>query len=122
MATKHDIIVDQGSEFTLLVKVQQTIPDGCTSGCSTIDMDLTGKSVRGQIRKTYDACTAYSFTATVVTALTGDFKLYLPARTSETMEAGTYVWDCEVYDLTDLDNVIRPSYGTCTVLANVTKA
>lgn len=121
MSTKYDITIDQGADFTLLIKVQQKIPDGCTTNCSTIDMNLTGKGVRGQIRKTYDSCEAFAFTATIVTALEGEFKLYLPARTSETMPAGSYVWDCEVYDLTDLDNVLRPFYGVATVLANVTK-
>lgn len=122
MSTKYDITIDQGSEFTILIKVQQKIPDGCTTNCSTIDMNLTGKGVRGQLRKTYDSCEAVSFTATITTALEGEFKLYLPASVTEDMTPGTYVWDCEVYDLTNADNVFRPFYGTATVLANVTKA
>lgn len=123
MSQKQDITIDQGSDYTFLGVINYTIPDGCVgNACSTIPYDLTNKGVRAQIRKTYDACDATSFTTSITDATNGKFKLYLGATVTELMAVGTYVWDVEIYDLTDSDQVIRPFYGAVTVTAEVTKA
>lgn len=121
MSQQENITINQGADFTFRAKLLHKIPDGCTTNCSIVPMDLTGKGVRAQIRRTYDACDAYDFEASVTDAAEGQITLFLPATLTGTMKAVAHVWDVEVYDLDDAERVFRPFYGSVTVTPEVTK-
>ena len=121
MSQQENLTINQGADFTFRAKLLHKVPDGCTTNCSTIPMDLDGKGVRAQIRRTFDACEAYEFVCTITDASQGQITLYLPATTTAEMKAVNHVWDVEIYDLTDSDQVFRPFYGSVTVTPEVTK-
>lgn len=121
MTQEENLTINQGASFTFRAHLMHKIPDGCTDDCSIVDYDLTGKGIRAQIRRTYDACDAVEFEVTFLDMEAGRFQLYLPASVTEGMRITNYVWDMEVHDVNDPDYVIRPFSGTVTVTPEVTK-
>lgn len=118
-----DLLIRQGATFG---PVTSTIsnPDGTP-------MDLTGATLRAQVRKTPtspigEGCVA-SFTITNPTS--GNFDWYFSATAtstlaadneSETAPASVYVWDMEIEDAAG--RVIPLMYGKVNVFREVTKA
>lgn len=121
MSQVENLTIQQGSSFKFRAKLMHRVPDGCTNDCSVIDYDLTGKGIRAQIRRTYDACEAVEFVTDILDAEAGRIELSLPASVTEEMKVASYVWDMEVYDLVDEDDVFRPFKGNVTVEPEVTK-
>lgn len=126
------VIGSKGAELDLLVR------QGATFGPVTIQakdnmgnpIDLTGATIRAQIRKTaYD--TLYpgaTCTCTITDAVNGYYELSIPATVTalldadvadETAEDSTYVWDMEVQLSTG--RVIALTYGKVNVFREVTK-
>ena len=58
MAVYSNITVDQGSDYSAVIDVTDSDGD---------NIDLTGYSAAGQVRKTYSSSTAVDFTCTVAT-------------------------------------------------------
>lgn len=87
MAVYANIVIDQGSDFTSTVEVEDT-----TGGPA----DLTNYTAFGQIRKTYKSVTAYSLNATVANASEGKLRLSLTNAETSLLKAGRYVYDVEV--------------------------
>ena len=87
MAVYSDLSVDQGTDFSAEVLVDDT--DGTTA-------NLTGYSVAGQIRKTYSSTTAVALTCTVQDAAAGKLTIALSNSTTNAMKAGRYVYDVEI--------------------------
>ena len=121
MSQQENLTINQGSDYTFRARLLHRVPDGCTTDCSTIPMDLSGKGVRAQIRRTYDACEAYDFQCSITDSDNGQITLFLPATLTATMKAVSHVWDVEIYDLSDTSRVFRPFYGSVTVNPEVTK-
>ena len=111
MAAKANIVVDQGTDFTSTITVEDE--DGVT--------DLTGYSAVGHIRKHYSSETAVAFTCTFGAPRTnGKLTLSLDRITTGNMEAGRYVYDVE---LTSAANTVtRLVEGIVTVTPEVTRA
>ena len=108
-AGKYDITIEQGSDFSL----QLTVQDGGSA------KDLTGYSVRGQIRSTIDASTiAAEFTGTVSNATGGILTISLPYTTTDDIAPGLYYYDVEIYTAGSVQKLIK---GTATVLGEVTR-
>ena len=63
MAIVSNLTVDQGSTFSASVDITDTEDN---------ILVLTGYTVAGQLRKTYDSSTAVSFAASVSNAATGE--------------------------------------------------
>ena len=57
---------------------------------------MTGYSVAGQIRKTYDSTTYTAFTASVSNATGGTISISLTATQTNALKAGRYVYDVEI--------------------------
>jgi hypothetical protein len=107
-SAKHNLIIDQGSDFNMQLTFRQ----------NGINMNLTGYNIRAQIRegKTATTITA-SFTGLVVDALNGVFLISLPAATSSGINPGNYFYDVEVYGA----SITRVLEGKVIITPEVTR-
>ena len=87
MAIVSNLTVDQGSTFSASIDITDT---------ENNVLVLTGYTVAGQIRKTYDSSTAVSFTASVSNASTGEVTISLTPVQTNALVAGRYVYDVEI--------------------------
>lgn len=108
-AGNYNISIDQGSDFSLQLTVQE-------SGSAK---NLTGFSVRGQMRPTIDSSTlTASFTGTVTNASNGICTITLPYTTTTSINVGQYYYDVEIYTASSVQRLIQ---GTATVRGEVTR-
>ena len=107
MATKANIVIDQGTTFTTTISLTD---DGGNA------LDLSVYTANAQIRKWYTSSNATSFS----TALSGgDVQLSLNANSTANLSAGRYVYDVV---LTDNSNTItRVVEGMVTVTPRVSR-
>lgn len=108
MASKANLVIDQGTSFTTTITV--TDDDGNA-------LDLTGYTGAAQIRKHYTSSNSVSFTVSI-TAATGEVTLALTANATANLAAGRYVYDCE---LTTGQTVSRIIEGIVTITPQVTR-
>ena len=111
MAVYSDLTIDQGTDFSAEVVVDDT--DGTTA-------NLTGYTVAGQIRKTYSSTTKVDFTATVADAAAGKIQIALSNTQTGAMKAGRYVYDVEITK-TSNSYKTRVIEGQVTVTPGVTQ-
>ncbi len=111
MAVYSDISVDQGTDFSAEVSVDDS--DGTLA-------NLTGYTVAGQIRKTYTSSTAVNFVCIVSGASTGEITISLSNTVTAAMKPGRYVYDVEI---TKTSNGIKTRVieGQVTVNPGVTQ-
>lgn len=107
MAYKKNLYIDQGSDFTFKTSLTNDADE---------DMDLTGFSVSGQIRKSYHSRTSYDF---LVHISGSEIDFFLPATVSNQMEPGRYVYDIEVTD--DKGAITRLVEGIVHINPSVTR-
>jgi len=87
-AANHDLVIDQGTSFTLDVTIKE----------SGSVKNLTGYSARAQMRSTKTSSSvAGSFTCTIPVAANGVVKMELAPGTTSAMAAGTYFYDLEIH-------------------------
>jgi hypothetical protein len=108
MATKANLVIDQGATFTTTITI--TDDDGDV-------IDLTGYTGAAQIRKHYTSLTAVSFTV-AVNESGGEVTLSLTSNQTANISSGRYVYDCE---LTRSGTVSRVLEGLITVTPQVTR-
>ena len=93
MATTANLYVDQGTTFSTIIDLENQ---------DSTPLNLTGYTVAGQIRKSYQSSTSVSFTASVYgdllagDALNGQIRLQLAPATTVGMRAGRYIYDVEI--------------------------
>jgi len=110
MATKVNLVVDQGADFTTTITL--TNDDGST-------FDLTDYSGASQIRKHYTSSNATSMSITL-NGNSGIVTMTMNNSVTAAMSSGRYVYDLE---LTDAANVVsRIVEGTVTVTPQVTSS
>lgn len=109
MATKANIVVDQGTTFT--TSIYLTDDDG-------VAIDLSGYTGRSQIRKHYTSSNSVSFTVTL-TANQGIVTLDLTSTQTSALTAGRYMYDVEVVSSANV--VARIIEGNVTVTPEVTR-
>ena len=108
-AGKYNIKIDQGSDFSLQLTVQE---DGSAKS-------LSGFSVRGQVRPTKDSSTlTASFTTAITNASGGIFTVSLPFATTTNMAVGQYFYDIELFTGSTVQRLIE---GLVTVSPEVTR-
>lgn len=124
-------IGNKGTELDLLIRQGATFgPNECTLlGEDGLGINLTGATLRAQIRKTPSSATASaSAVFTITSPSTGTFvweftsaetTTLLADDSSEEAEASTYVWDMELQDASG--DVIPLLYGKVNVFREVTK-
>lgn len=87
MATISNLYVDAGADYSNIITVTAT---------NGQPLDLTGYTVRSQLRKSFQSSTAYAFTASVFNAVNGQIRLQLTAVQSEAIPAGRWLYDVEI--------------------------
>jgi len=107
MATKANIVVDQGTTFN----TQISLTDDAGN-----PLDLTGYTGESQIRKWYTSSNSTSFS---VSLSTGVVNLSLDANTTSSLAAGRYVYDVVMTDGTGV--VTRVVEGIVTVTPRVSQ-
>lgn len=110
MAIYSNLTMDQGSDF------QATIDVNDSSGNN---LNLTGYSVAGQMRKSYASSTATNFTAAITNATNGVLSISLTAAQTNALKAGRYVYDVEITSSTN--EVSRVVEGQIEVTPGVTR-
>ena len=109
MAQKLNIIIDQGSDYTLDYTVVEA--NGSFK-------DITDHTGRASMRKHFDSLTATDFTVVVDS---GNNKITLSMTNAETANTtpGRYYWDAEVVSNTNY--VTRVIEGIATITPEVTR-
>ena len=108
MATKANLSIDQGADFTTTITLSE---DG-------VGADLTGYTGAGQIRKYYTSSTSVDFEVTT-SVQDSTVTLQLTSNTTNSMVAGRYVYDVELTN--DSGIVSRVMEGIVTVNPGVTR-
>jgi len=110
MATVSNIVIDQGTTFSLDINL--TNDDGSAK-------DLANYTVASQMRKSYEATTKTDFTTAKVDA-TGKVTISLTATQTSAIKAGRYVYDVEITGTSPVET-LRVLEGLVTVTPEVTK-
>jgi hypothetical protein len=109
MATKANIIIDQGTTFSTDIYLTDDNGD---------PIDLTGYTGASKIRKHYTSSNSQSFSVSLNTTY-GYVTLSLSASNTSNLTAGRYLYDVEV---TSSSNVVsRIVEGIVTVTPQVTR-
>ena len=112
MAIVANLILDQGSDFSSTITVEDTIGN---------PLDLTNYTVRGQVRRTYTSSTSWAFACTKLTSQgQGKIKIDLTPAQTASMRPGRYVYDVEIVH-TSGTPVIRVIEGQVAVTPRVTR-
>ena len=110
MAIVSNLTVDQGTTFSANIDVSDE------SGNA---QNLTGYSVAGQIRKSYDSSGYTAFTAAITNAAQGTINISLAPTVTNGLTAGRYVYDVELI-LAD-STIEKVHHGIITVNPEATK-
>jgi hypothetical protein len=108
MASKVNIIIDQGATINLQFKVNDS------NGAA---QNLSSYSVRSMFRKDYESSNSYSFTCNCFS--NGVVTLSMTAAESANVISGRYVYDVEL--VAGDDSVRRIMEGILTVAPEVTR-
>jgi hypothetical protein len=107
MATKANLVIDQGSTFSTDLSLKDENGD---------PLVLNGYTANSQMRKWYTSSNA---TATFTTAIeNGVITLSLSANQTNSLTAGRYVYDVEITDGSSISRVVE---GIITVTPQVTR-
>lgn len=109
MATKLNLTIDQGSDFTLNFDLKDSAGNA---------FDLTGYTGRSQFRKYYTSNTSYTLGA-VTGNTNGVVTLSLGAANSAAIPAGRYLYDVEIVSAGN--TVTRILEGILTLTPEITR-
>lgn len=109
MATKANILIDQGTTFSTVINLTDDAGD---------PIDLTGYTGTSQIRKHYTSSNSQSFSVSLGGAA-GTISLSLTATQTANLVAGRYVYDAEVVSSSNV--ISRIVEGIVTVTPEVTR-
>ena len=87
MAIISNIFIDQGSDFSLTVDVQNALGNA---------LDLSGYTIAAQIRKTYSSSNASATFTTSHNGANGQVVLQLTDAVTAALESGRYVYDLNI--------------------------
>ena len=109
-AGNHNLTIDQGADFSMTLTVTQ----------NSSAFNLTGYSVRAQVRKTKeDANVAASFTGTHNDS-GGVITLTMNNSVTKTLDEGEYLYDLEIHTANDAA-VTRLIQGKVQVIRGITR-
>ena len=110
MATISNLFVDAGSSYNNIITV--STPTGAP-------LDLTGYTIKSQIRKSYTSTIFHTFTSNVYNAASGRIKLELTAAQTEAIVPGRWLYDVEITSSTGVKT--RVIEGVVTVTPQITQ-
>ena len=110
MASIANIFIDAGANYSKIITVSEN---------SGGPLNLTGYTVKSQIRKSYTSTTAYTFTSSVLDAVTGKLRLQLTAEQTGAIPPGRYLYDVEI--TSSSGNRSRVVEGIVTVTPEITQ-
>lgn len=110
MATISNLYVDQGSDYATIITV---------TSAGNIPLNLTGYTVKSQMRKSYSSSVFHNFNATIYDAPTGRVKITLTAAQSELIIAGRWLYDVEITSQAGVRK--RVVEGVVTVTPQITQ-
>ena len=107
MAVKSNITIDQGTDFRVTINV---------TDANNSPIALGGYTGKAQFRKHYTSLNSYDFD---VSLANGAVTLSLSSNTTNSVNPGRYVYDCELTSTTGVKS--RIVEGIVTVSPQVTK-
>lgn len=87
MATITNLYIDAGADYSIIVTANQSNGD---------PLNLSGYTVKSQIRKSYASPTSYDFTAAIFAAGSGKIRLSMTAAQTGAIKPGRYLYDVEI--------------------------
>lgn len=109
MATKANLVIDQGSTFSTDLKLTDENGD---------PMNLTGFTANSQIRKWYTSLNPTASFITSINASSGSLTLSLTSEQTSNIVSGRYVYDVELYNGNTVSRIVE---GIVTVTPQVTR-
>lgn len=109
MATRTNIIIDQGATYQTVI----TIADA-----NNIPIDLTGYTGNSVIKKAYSSLNVATTFTVSVNGVLGQVSLSLTANQTANIVAGRYVYDVKLTDA--IGNITRIAEGIATINPRVT--
>lgn len=109
MATKANLVIDQGSTFSSDLELTDDNGD---------PLPLDGYAANSQIRKWYTSSNAAATFATSINVESGTITLTLTANQTSNLVAGRYVYDVEISAGSEVSRIVE---GIVTVTPQVTR-
>jgi hypothetical protein len=109
MATKANLVIDQGSTFSTDLNLSDENGDV---------LPLSGYVANSQIRKWYTSTNAAATFTTSINVDSGSITLTLTANQTSNLVAGRYVYDVELNDGNEVSRIVE---GIVTVTPQVTR-
>jgi hypothetical protein len=109
MATKANLVIDQGSTFSTDLSLQDDYGD---------PMNLSGYTANSQIRKWYTSSNASATFSTSINTSSGTITLDLSATQTSNLTSGRYVYDVEINNGSTVSRIVE---GIITVTPQVTR-
>ena len=109
MATKANLVIDQGSTFSTDLTLNDENGDPLT---------LAGYSANSQIRKWYTSTNASATFTTSINTASAVITLSLTANQTSNLVAGRYVYDVEISSGAEVSRIVE---GIVTVTPQVTR-
>ena len=110
MAIINNIFIDQGTDFTMTVDVQNALGNA---------LDLTGYTLAAQIRKTYGSSNVSAVFTTAHNGANGQVVMQLTDSVTQALDAGRYVYDLNI--TSGAGDKTRVVEGQATVTPGVTR-
>jgi hypothetical protein len=110
MAVYANLFLDQGTDFTSTISLE-----GANGG----GFELTGYTIRAQMRKTYTSSRSYDFVSTITNYVSGLCKIEMGSELTSILKPGRYVYDVEVISAEGI--VFRVVEGQVDVTPRVTR-
>jgi hypothetical protein len=109
MATKANLVIDQGTTFSTDLTLTDENGDA---------LNLNGYSANSQVRKWYTSSNAAAVFSTSINVVSSIVTLSLTANQTSNLVAGRYVYDVELNDGSTTSRIVE---GIITVTPQVTR-
>jgi hypothetical protein len=109
MATKANLVIDQGATFLVELDLKDENGD---------ILVLSGYTANSQIRKWYTSSNATASFTTSINAESGAVSLSLSANQTSSLTSGRYVYDVEIQNGSSVTRIVE---GIVTVTPQVTR-
>lgn len=110
MANVTNFYIDAGTTFSAIIT--------CKGSDGNL-LNLSGYTVKSQIRKSYASPTAYNFNASIYSASVGKIKVSLTPAESSAIKPGRYMYDIEI--MSSVNEKTRISEGIIIITPEITQ-